>query len=136
MIAKLRFVKEMNMPTKKDLRENLSLPTFENSSETELFQNNVLRPVLKLQNDIFIQIFRDYAVRKISEFTSLKNEQKINFTEQSLQKDIALKNTYLGMTIGMLTPEEITVYLSDSKSFNKRIITMLSERIKSQIEAL
>lgn len=136
MIAKLRFVKEMNMPTKKDLRENLSLPTFENSSETELFQNNVLRPVLKLQNDIFIRVFRDYAVRKISDFTSLKNEQKINFTEQSLQKDIALKNTYIGMTIGMLTPEEITVYLSDSKSFNKRIITMLSERMKSQIEAL
>jgi hypothetical protein len=124
------------MPTKKDLRENLSLPTFENSSETELFQNNVLRPVLKLQNDIFMQVFRDYAVRKISDFTSLKNEQKINFTEQSLQKDIALKNTFIGMTIGMLTPEEITVYLSDSKSFNKRIITMLSERIKSQIEAL
>jgi len=136
MIIKLRFAKEMNMPTKKDLRENLSLPTFENSSETELFQNNVLRPVLKLQNDIFIQIFRDYAMRKMSDFTSLKNEQKINFTEQSLQKDIALKNTYLGMTIGMLTPEEITIYLSDSKSFNKRIINMLSERIKSQIEAL
>lgn len=136
MIIKLRFAKEMNMPTKKDLRENLSLPTFENSSETELFQNNVLRPVLKLQNDIFIQIFRDYAMRKMSDFTSLKNEQKINFTEQSLQKDIALKNTFIGMTIGMLTPEEITVYLSDSKSFNKRIINMLSERIKSQIEAL
>ena len=124
------------MPTKKDLRENLSLPTFENSSETELFQNNVLRPVLKLQNDIFMQVFRDYAVRKISDFSSLKNEQKINFTEQSLQKDIALKNTFIGIAIGMLTPEEITVYLSDSKSFNKRIITMLSERIKSQIEAL
>lgn len=136
MIAKLRFVKEMNMPTKKDLRENLSLPTFENSSETELFQNNVLRPVLKLQNDIFIQIFRDYAMRKMSDFTSLKNEQKINFTEQSLQKDIALKNTYIGITIGMLTPEEIMVYLSDSKSFNKRIITMLSERIKSQIDVV
>ncbi|SIT19736.1 hypothetical protein [Chryseobacterium gambrini] len=136
MIAKLRFVKEMNMPTKKDLRENLSLPTFENSSETELFQNNVLRPVLKLQNDIFIQIFRDYAMRKMSDFTSLKNEQKINFTEQSLQKDSALKNTFIGMTIGMLTPEEITVYLSDSKSFNKRIITMLSERIKSQIDVV
>lgn len=124
------------MPTKKDLRENLSLPTFENSSETELFQNNVLRPVLKLQNDIFMQVFRDYAVRKISDFSSLKNEQKINFTEQSLQKDIALKNTFIGIAIGMLTPEEITVYLSDSKSFNKRIINMLSERIKSQIEAL
>ena len=124
------------MPTKKDLRENLSLPTFENSSETELFQNNVLRPVLKLQNDIFMQVFRDYAMRKMSDFTSLKNEQKINFTEQSLQKDIALKNTFIGITIGMLTPEEITVYLSDSKSFNKRIFTMLSERIKSQIDVV
>jgi hypothetical protein len=124
------------MPTKKDLRENLSLPTFENSSETELFQNNVLRPVLKLQNDIFMQVFRDYAMRKMSDFTSLKNEQKINFSEQSLQKDIALKNTFIGMTIWMLTPEEITVYLSDSKSFNKRIITMLSERIKSQIDVV
>ncbi|OVE57155.1 hypothetical protein B0E34_11320 [Chryseobacterium mucoviscidosis] len=124
------------MPTKKDLRENLSLQTFENSSETELFQNNVLRPVLKLQNDIFIQIFRDYAMRKMSDFTSLKNEQKINFTEQSLQKDSALKNTYIGMTVGMLTPEEITVYLSDSKSFNKRIINMLFERIKSQIDVV
>ncbi|WP_087709534.1 glyoxalase [Chryseobacterium mucoviscidosis] len=136
MIIKLRFAKEMNMPTKKDLRENLSLQTFENSSETELFQNNVLRPVLKLQNDIFIQIFRDYAMRKMSDFTSLKNEQKINFTEQSLQKDSALKNTYIGMTVGMLTPEEITVYLSDSKSFNKRIINMLFERIKSQIDVV
>ncbi len=136
MIIKLRFAKEMNMPTKKDLRENLSLQTFENSSETELFQNNVLRPVLKLQNDIFIQIFRDYAMRKMSDFTSLKNEQKINFTEQSLQKDSALKNTYIGMTVGMLTPEEIMVYLSDSKSFNKRIINMLFERIKSQIDVV
>lgn len=136
MIIKLRFAKEMNMPTKKDLRENLSLQTFENSSETELFQNNVLRPVLKLQNDIFIQIFRDYAMRKMSDFTSLKNEQKINFTEQSLQKDSALKNTYIGMTVGMLTPKEITVYLSDSKSFNKRIINMLFERIKSQIDVV
>lgn len=136
MIIKLRFAKEMNMPTKKDLRENLSLQTFENSSETELFQNNVLRPVLKLQNDIFIQIFRDYAMRKMSDFTSLKNEQKINFAEQALQKDIALKNTYIGITIGMLTPEEITVYLSDSKSFNKRIINMLFERIKSQIDVV
>jgi hypothetical protein len=60
----------------------------------------VLRPVLKLQNDIFIQIFKDYAVRKISDFTSLKNEQKINFTEQSLQR-YCPENTFIGITIGM-----------------------------------
>lgn len=124
------------MTTKKDLRENLSLPILENTCETESFQNKVLRPVLKLQNKIYLMLFREYALRKISDFDALKREQKINFIDQSLQKDNALRNTFIGMTIGMLTSEEIKIYLSDTKSFNKRIMTMLTERIKSQLDVL
>ncbi|MFY7814731.1 MAG: glyoxalase [Chryseobacterium taeanense] len=124
------------MPDKKDLRENLSLPIYENSSETETFQNQVLRPVLKLQNEIYIMLFRDYAVQKNSDFSSLNAEKKINFIDQSLQKDHALRNIFIGMTIGMLTSDEMKIYLSDTKAYNKRIISMLSERIKSQVELL
>lgn len=124
------------MPDKKDLRENLSLPIYENISETETFQNQVLRPVLKLQNEIYIMLFRDYAVSKISDFSSLNTEKKINFIDQSLQKDHALRNTFIGMTIGMLTSDEMKIYLSDTKAYNKRIISMLSERVKSQVELL
>jgi hypothetical protein len=124
------------MPDKKDLRENLSLPIYENSSETETFQNQVLRPVLKLQNEIYIMLFRDYAVQKNSDFSSLNAEKKINFIDQSLQKDHALRNIFIGMTIGMLTSDEMKIYLSDTKAYNKRIISMLSERVKSQVELL
>lgn len=124
------------MPEKTDLRENLSLPIYENSSETEIFQNQVLRPVLKLQNEIYLMLFRDYALRKISDFNSLKTEKKLSFIDQSLQKDNALRNTFIGITIGMLTSDEMTIYLSDTKSYNKRIIVMLSERLKSQVELM
>ncbi|GAA5084777.1 hypothetical protein GCM10023210_04940 [Chryseobacterium ginsengisoli] len=122
------------MTSKTDLRENLSIPIFESTNETELFQNQVLRPILKLQNDMYILVFRDYALRIIPDFDLIEIDKKLDFVDQSLQKDNSLKNTLIGMTIGMLTLEETKTYLSDSKSFNKRIITMLSERIKSKIK--
>ncbi|WP_294241030.1 MULTISPECIES: glyoxalase [Chryseobacterium] len=122
------------MINKTDLREKLDLPIFDSTSKTELFQNRTLRPVLKLQNDISLMLFKDYALRKTSDFETLKKEKKILFIDQSLQKDNALRNTFIGMTIGMLTQEEMEIYLSDIKSFNKRIISMLTERIKSQLE--
>lgn len=124
------------MPGKKDLRETLDLPLFDTTNATETFQNQTLRPVLKLQNEIYLIFFKDYALHKISDFDTLKKEQKINFTDQSLQKDNALRNTMIGITIGMLTPEEMEIYLSDTKSFNKRIISMLTERIKNQLQTL
>ena len=124
------------MINKIDLRETLDLPLFETTTETESFQNHTLRPVLKLQNEIFLMLFRDYAMRKTSDFDTLKKEKKILFIDQSLQKDNALRNTFIGMTIGMLTPEEMKIYLSDTKALNKRIISMLMERIKSQVELI
>ncbi|GEN76415.1 glyoxalase [Chryseobacterium hagamense] len=124
------------MITKTDLRDILDLPLFDTTSATETFQNQTLRPVLKLQNEMYLMFFKDYALRKISDFDTLKKEQKINFIDQSLQKDNALRNTMIGITIGMLTPEEMEIYLSDTKSSNKRIISMLTERIKSQWELI
>jgi len=38
--------------------------TFENSSLEELFQNKTLRPILKLQNDLFIEVFINYAIKQ------------------------------------------------------------------------
>ncbi len=40
------------MTTKLDLRANLDLASFDSTSEIEKFQNQTLRPILKLQNDL------------------------------------------------------------------------------------
>lgn len=36
----------------------------ENSSSEEKFQNQTLRPILKFQNDLFIEVFRNYATKQ------------------------------------------------------------------------
>lgn len=121
------------MTTKLDLRANLDLASFDSTSEIEKFQNQTLRPILKLQNDIYMALFKAYSVRQKTDFDSLTKDKKRIFIEQSLQKDIALKNTFLGITVGMFTKDELENYILESKEYNRRIITMLMERIKSQM---
>ncbi|AZA88669.1 glyoxalase [Chryseobacterium shandongense] len=122
------------MPDKTDLREQLSIPVSGDTSDTQAFQSKTLRPILKLQNEIYHMLFQNYAVSKISDFNSLTTEKKLSFIDQSLRKDHALRNIFIGMTVGMLTAEEMKTYIPDKNIFNKRIITMITERLKSQME--
>ncbi|WP_034761323.1 hypothetical protein [Chryseobacterium gregarium] len=122
------------MINKTDLREPLNILNSETTTPQEVFQNQTLRPVLKLQNDLYWSLFINYAVRQNADFNSLSAAKKSNFIEQSLQKDSVLKNIFIGMTIGMFTLQELEIYHLDSKVFNKRIIAMLIERLKSQVK--
>ena len=119
------------MISKLDLREPLSLPISEEITEVENFQNQTLRPVLKLQNDLYITLFKSYATRQKSDYETLSGGKKRTFMEQSLQKDLVLKNTFIGITIGLFTMDELAVYITQSKDYNRRIITMLIERLKN-----
>ena len=120
------------MTNKLDLRESLELSILEATTPMEEFQNQTLRPILKLQNEIYLKLFANYATRQNADYDSLSSSKKRTFIELSLQKDSVLKNTCIGITIGMFTTQELETYLMDSKSYNKRIITMLIERIKNQ----
>lgn len=122
------------MTKRVDLRETLEITISEGSTEVEKFQNQTLRPVLKLQNELYLALFKTYSERQKVDVISLKPEKKRIFIEQSLQKDSVLKNTMIGMTIGMFSVEELERYSFESKDYNKRIITMLIERIKSQMK--
>lgn len=120
------------MISKLDLRPTLELPIIETSTPKELFQNQTLRPILKLQQEIYSSLFAAYATRQKSDYDSLTGAKKRTFIELSLQKDMVLKNTFIGITIGMFTVEELQTYNLESKEYSRRIITMLIERLKSE----
>jgi hypothetical protein len=122
------------MINKLDLRESLQIPVLETSTSEEAFQNRTLRPILKLQNELYLSLFTNYAIRQNADFNSFIYGEKSNFIEQSLQKNNVLRSIFIGITIGMFTLQELEVYNFDSKFFNKRIITMLTERLKNQIK--
>jgi len=121
------------MNTKIDLRTPLTTTNSEATTPAETFQNQTLRPVLKLQNDLYLTLFMHYATRQKTDFETLSIGNKKTFLQQSLQKDVGMKNIFIGMTIGMFTKEEMEIYVSDSRELNRRIITMLIERLQSQI---
>lgn len=119
------------MISKLDLRPTLDISISETSTEMENFQNQTLRPILKLQNDLYLTLFNSYATRQKADYETLSGAKKRTFMEQSLQKDMVLKNTFIGITVGLFTNEELAVYITQTKDYNRRIITMLVERIKS-----
>jgi hypothetical protein len=106
------------------------------SSSDELFQNQVLRPILKLQNDLFLAVFRNYLTQNKIAFKNQTPEKKEATIENVLQKDIKLRNVLKGMIIGLFTTDEYALYLNNSSGINKRMMVMLMERIKSQVQLL
>ncbi|RZJ51778.1 MAG: glyoxalase [Flavobacterium sp.] len=104
------------------------------SSPDELFQNQTIRPVLKLQNDLFIAAFVNYVNKNKAGFYSYTVEKKLQTIENSIQKDIKFRNSLKGMVIALFTVEEYNTYIQNSSSLNKRMMNLLIERLKSQVQ--
>lgn len=104
------------------------------SSTEESFQNEVLRPVLKLQNDLFIASFINYVSKNKTNFYDYTAEKKLSVIENAIQKDIKFRNALKGMIIGLFTLDEYAIYIKNSSNINKRMMSMLIERLKSQVQ--
>ena len=115
--------------------ETIGTVTHQSSSD-ELFQNEVLRPILKLQNDLFIASFINHLGKNRIDFNSFSVEKKLTTIENAIQKDIKFRNALKGMIIALFTIDEYELYIKNSSSLNKRMMGMLIERLKSQVQLL
>jgi len=113
--------------------ETLGTVTSQSSSD-EIFQNQVLRPILKLQNDLFIAVFRNYVSKYKNDFYSYSVEKKLTYIENSIHKDIKFRNSLKGIVIGLFSISEYNTYILNSSSLNKRMMNMLIERLKNQVQ--
>ena len=106
------------------------------SSGEEIFQNQTIRPILKLQNDLFVESFLNYVNKYKNDFYSLSIEKKLIFIENAIHKDIKFRNALKGMVIALFTVEEFREYTLNSSNLNKRMMNMLIERLKDQVQIL
>lgn len=104
------------------------------SSPDELFQNQTIRPILKLQNDLFIAVFINYVNKNKADFYSYTVEKKLQTIENSIQKDIKFRNSLKGIVMALFTIEEYDNYIQNSSSLNKRMMNLLIDRLKSQVQ--
>ena len=117
----------------KELRPNISSKEYKNISDEEQFQNQVIRPILKFQNELFIKLFLSNCKAYKINLTESNSEEKQDFISQIFKKDIKLRTLFIGTIIALFTIEEFEKYSINQKFYNKRIIQMLIERLKDQI---
>jgi hypothetical protein len=102
----------------------------ESMSAVELFQNQTLRPIIKMQHDLLIASFRHYVQKRNLDFSHLSNQKKKSKTSAIFVKDIHYKNRTLGFIIGQFTLDEYQYYQSNSSELNKRILQIVVQRIQ------
>ncbi len=110
--------------------------TFESMGIEERFQNETLRPILKLQNPLLIEVFQNYIQKRKGMFYELSVEKKLDYIESSLIKDQKFRNSVKGMLIGHFTVAEYKVYQQQSSSLNKRMMHLVIDRLKDQVQLL
>ena len=107
-----------------------------NTKKIETFQNNILRPILKFQNDLLLQIFIDYASQYKGVFFKLSNQEKLSYIQHALSTNQRLRSLILGTIIGLFVVKDFGYYKLNSSALNKRIIAMAIQRLQSQLEYL
>ena len=107
----------------------------ENMSNDERFQNVTIRPIIKLQHDLFIEVFKNYIAKHKNMFYELSLENKLNYVENAFHKDMKFRNSVKGMIIGQFTTDEYNLYILNSSALNKRMMNIVKERLLSNIQA-
>ena len=104
-------------------------------SKDEQFQNGTLRPIIKFQNPLLIEAFKNYIIKHKIAFYEMSIEKRLDYIENAIQKDIKFRNALKGMVIGQFTAEEYMAYIQNSSALNKRMMNMVVERLKDQVQA-
>lgn len=105
-------------------------------SSEEYFQNTVLRPIIKFQNDLLIAAFLNFSNQYKNVFFNLSTEKKIVYIENALAKDSTFRNSLKNLIVGLFTVEEYNTYSANASALNKRMTGIIKERLISHIQLL
>ena len=117
----------------KGCRPHIASKESKSTSDEEQFQNQVIRPILKFQSELFIKLFFSNCKTYKINFTEFNSEEKHDYINHIFKKDFKLRASFIGTIIALFTLEEFEKYSVNRQIYNKRIIQMLTERLKNQM---
>ena len=117
-----------------------TLDLVEATTDMEQFQNNTLRPILKFQNPLILYIFREFIDKRFRKkkntFGGMNISDQNLFIANAMKTDVTLKNILIGATIGHFSVSELEFYYQQKNEINRRMTTLLIQRLQSQLEEL
>jgi len=116
------------------IRPVLNLKKSSQITDEESFQNDTLRPIIKLQSPVLIETYRNYIIKHKNVFYELSNDKKLDYIENSINKNQKFRNLLKGMIIGLFTIEEYHTYKKNSSSLNKRMMNIILKRLQDNLQ--
>ncbi|MBK9735903.1 MAG: glyoxalase [Saprospiraceae bacterium] len=102
-------------------------------SPQEKFQNEVLRPVIKVRNNLIILIFKSHLGARMIDFSKSDIPTKTLFITNVIQKDLGLRNVLLGVILGVMSEDELNTYFTHETEYRRRINQMIIHRLSDQL---
>lgn len=119
--------RESNLTALRPVIDTIKIADCVSSAET--FQNQVLRPILKLQSEIIVPLFTNHTKKLHIDFLKFSEFERKTFISQLLQRDLTLRNLLIGAVIGMMSIEEVNTYYENEAELKRRTINMIIERL-------
>ena len=108
-----------------------NLGTAEGKRPEEKFQNETLRPIIKMQHDLLLAFFKNYLIKKKIDLSTESTLKKNEVISKIFKGDNLFKTELRGLIIGHFTVAEYSIYRGMAPEINKRILSIVKERLIS-----
>jgi len=115
---------------KLNLPENLS-----EASEMQSFQDQTLRPILKLQNAFLLQLVGNTLLPKYPDWDTFSEDKKVNLLSAWSSKDLEVKKQIEGAILGLMTTSELDFYFKNDREIQRRIRAFVLERLRGGLRS-
>ena len=102
-------------------------------SPAEQFQNQTIRPILKLLDGSIQMLWQHHWPKRKKPFDRFTDQEKIACIERAVREDTRLRLTLVGMVLGHFTADEWLLFTADEAEITRRIVSMLTQRLQSRM---
>lgn len=102
-------------------------------SPAEQFQNQTIRPILKLLDDSIQTLWQHHWPKRKTPFDRFNRQEKMAHIERAVREDTRLRLTLVGMVLGHFTPDEWAQFTADEAEITRRIGSLVTQRLQSQV---
>lgn len=101
-------------------------------SPVEVFMHKTLRPILKFQNRVILELIEQSTHFKNLKWTSGEDLENRRVLSSFVQTNTSLKNQLIGVIVGLIRDHDLDLYFKNRKELNKRILELCVTRYVSQ----
>ena len=105
------------------------VPTEPGAGAVEAFQNDTLRPILRLQHEPLIAAWHRYASRNKGTFYRLNRPQQRDYVRHAIRTNRELRSFLLGLVCGVMTRAEWAAFRQNERELARRVYALATERL-------